>query len=567
MRSHHVRRLRPIAAACAAVGCASIAAATPYASSINDLGSGNFSFFLNETADSAVVKFNAGSPVTIASPTAGLQNFTLPAGATSFSIQVKKSAPSAWALVTTDSYSNNFEIPRGVAINSNPGLDGSFNPWFGTVYATNARNLPTAAGRNVTTGVYVLNPDMTQKFADDTTDFFDDARKGGVDWQNSSGGVSPWRLEVGADNRVYIADWSDAHSGLWAADPAINVATPVLENDSARNADGANLTHGSIADMVVRGSGANRVVYTADEDGFLADSTATTSVHAMSILRYNIGTTATWAGPPTSIPFDNDTQTGGNKLINSNNSIALLPNGHFWISQNRTGLANEIASSLFEVDPATGQVLWKSLDNSPAGTDSANDPFRRIQGIAYDPISGLLALGTQNGGNIIIFDPATKTIITQFAFGGGGTNQDIAFDAAGNLYVSNSAAERVRVWSPGGNWLATTGSDGTFSLAALVPLLAGDITGPNGTPDGIVNQLDLNVITGNWQKTGASVSGDITGPSGSPDGIVNQLDLNIITGNWQKTSGAAGFASSAVPEPAGLLAAAMPGLLLRRRRR
>ena len=50
--------------------------------------------------------------------------------------------------------------------------------------------------------------------------------------------------------------------------------------------------------------------------------------------------------------------------------------------------------------------------------------------------------------------------------------------------------------------------------------------------DGVVNQLDLNVVIDNWQAGGVGWSGgDFNG-----DGVVNQLDLNIIIDNWQSTS-------------------------------
>jgi hypothetical protein len=108
-----------------------------------------------------------------------------------------------------------------------------------------------------------------------------------------------------------------------------------------------------------------------------------------------------------------------------------------------------------------------------------------------------------------------------------------------------------------------------ISYLTPVPALAGDITGPGGTPDGIVNQLDLNAVTGDWQKTGTGLIGDITGPSGTPDGIVNQLDLNMITGNWQKTATvSSSLGMGTVPEPTAVacLGLASVGALLRRRR-
>jgi hypothetical protein len=48
---------------------------------------------------------------------------------------------------------------------------------------------------------------------------------------------------------------------------------------------------------------------------------------------------------------------------------------------------------------------------------------------------------------ITIFDPVTKTVLTTFNFGGT-TNTNAGFDNAGNLYVVNRSAERLRLWGP-----------------------------------------------------------------------------------------------------------------------
>ncbi len=45
-----------------------------------------------------------------------------------------------------------------------------------------------------------------------------------------------------------------------------------------------------------------------------------------------------------------------------------------------------------------------------------------------------------------------------------GPTRDVAFDAAGNLYMVNNNIELLRAYSPGGRWVATTGSDGTFTV-------------------------------------------------------------------------------------------------------
>ena len=88
--------------------------------------------------------------------------------------------------------------------------------------------------------------------------------------------------------------------------------------------------------------------------------------------------------------------------------------------------------------------------------------------------------------------------------------------------------------------------------------------------DGIVNILDLSLLSGNWQQTGkAWGDGDFNG-----DGTVNILDLSVLSGNWQATVAAAegiAFATTAtaggVPEPGTLALLLLGGAALMRRRR
>jgi len=110
-----------------------------------------------------------------------------------------------------------------------------------------------------------------------------------------------------------------------------------------------------------------------------------------------------------------------------------------------------------------------------------------------------------------------------------------------------------------------TADGSSFALnAAAVATLVGDVNG-----DGIVNQLDLNIINGHWQATGVGfANGDING-----DGIVNQLDLNLVNGNWQahlaELESSSSLSLAAVPEPVsmGLLAVGGSIAMLKRRRR
>ena len=65
----------------------------------------------------------------------------------------------------------------------------------------------------------------------------------------------------------------------------------------------------------------------------------------------------------------------------------------------------------------------------------------------------------------------------------------------------------------------------------------GDISGPEGVPDGFVGQADLDAILDAW---GDSVPpgdprADISGPGGAPDGFVGQADLDVVLDDWGKS--------------------------------
>jgi len=436
----------------------SAASAVPFASGIEALGGGNYSSVLNESADSVVINRTGDTPVVFNAPTAGTYNFSLGSGS-AFQISAVKDAAPGWVRTSTDASNNAFFIPRGVAVNNNPSEGGSFNPYFGRVYVSESRGGTTTVGgagltRTTTDGIYVYNAALADAVGQGNT-----GRTGGMTFGGGTDSASPFRVHVGPDNSVYVTDWSDPNSNLWQTNPNVTASTAVLDS-TGRSAAGLNATHGSISDVIVTGTGVNRRIYTTDEDfdGLNA--------RRGSVLRYDIGTNPTFSGAPSAITYDDSTK--GDIMINFTQSLVQAPDGTFWISQNRA--AGTDKASLIQYDPTTDTVLFNSLTNL-----GSPDPLRGLQGIAFDPVNDYLALATDANqgatGKIFIFDDDTKTILATIDFGASasGTNRDVAFDAAGNLYVVNSSAERLRVWSPGGPSTTITGSDGSFQVINAVP--------------------------------------------------------------------------------------------------
>lgn len=122
---------------------------------------------------------------------------------------------------------------------------------------------------------------------------------------------------------------------------------------------------------------------------------------------------------------------------------------------------------------------------------------------------------------------------------------DLTFDAAGNLYTGHNISERLQVFSPGGNWKATTTSNGTFTLAPLAAGVLGDYDG-----NGVVDATDYVV----WRNAPTSLQNE-----GASPGVVDQADYDFWRSRFGANSGSGG-SLSAVPEPNALLLAVF-GLL------
>jgi hypothetical protein len=104
---------------------------------------------------------------------------------------------------------------------------------------------------------------------------------------------------------------------------------------------------------------------------------------------------------------------------------------------------------------------------------------------------------------------------------------EIKLDAAGNLYTSNSSAERVEVWSPGGNTRAITTSTGTFSVQTIAGV-TGDFNN-----DGQWNCADINALTAEIAAGSTNLSFDMNG-----DGFITPADVTDAGDGWLAVGGA-----------------------------
>ena len=142
---------------------------------------------------------------------------------------------------------------------------------------------------------------------------------------------------------------------------------------------------------------------------------------------------------------------------------------------------------------------------------------------------------------------------------GGRTHRiQITTDAAGNVHIVDNLSERLQVWSPGGNTLAVTGSDGTFSVTdPSTSFLAGDFNG-----DGFVDGADLSLLLGNW---GSNVPPTPSGWDGAAptEPLIDASELSALLGTWGQGTPPSAAGAGQVPEPSSvLLVVAMCGISL-----
>ncbi|NLX21530.1 MAG: PEP-CTERM sorting domain-containing protein [Phycisphaerae bacterium] len=436
------------------------AMAVPYASGLTQSGN-TVGFVLNENATNVWVELDGGAATqSLGALAKGSHSFDM-TGYSSYQIKVLGTAAAGWTQYSNDGdNTSKYYSPKGVTVDRNP-----LSPNFGRIYVSEGL-AGTTAGRTTTAGIYVL--DAAQG---DVTGQGDAAHTGGVDWV-VGGTNSPWKIGLNrtdpSDTNLYIADWSDKHSGVWTANTAnFNAPFNELLDNTGRATSGIVLAnqgagptelHGSVASGPwVEGSGADRKMYTIDED-----------VRLGNVLRYDIGTTTSgYATAPADQTVDG---TGLGYIQNATADLVRGADGSSWIAQYRY-TDSDAVPALSRWEDGASAPSWKSGPSTL--------PLNRGYGCLDILDQGnLIALGTNDGHIYIldISDPNNPVLADTIAHSGL-TIRDVAFDVAGNLYVVSSSSETLRIYSPGGDWLAVTGSDGSFTIipepATLVLLTLG----------------------------------------------------------------------------------------------
>ncbi|MEZ6192189.1 MAG: hypothetical protein R3C45_12995 [Phycisphaerales bacterium] len=539
--------------------------AVPYASGVRQDGD-TVSFILNEPADTVTITRNFNDTfLVLNNVAAGEHTFDL-AGVSDYTISVTNSAPAGWAEIST-SVGNpmlNFERANGVAVNNNPG-----SPNFGRFYVSQRDGTVSQLGRQMGDGIYVFNADATDAFGITDPNDPSAARNAGLDFSGTPG--SPFRISVGPDDTLYIGDASDIHGGIYYTDPDVTTGGNLLAGLGGVQPI-VERNHGSIISTpLISGSlaGGDLVLYTIDQD--LPGSVPNTGSH---VWRYDIGGTANYAGTPT-LALDASTigtNSDGSSILTASNSrnydagYDLPPNFLADITRDpRTGnfIIMQLNRGLLVMDPTLSTILFNSqqfyIDN-----EIESGIFRQSASAVVSPDGkylffrnyylGGVFVATLDDDGLPILDATQGSSLGLDYFTAptpysGTPRAPIIYDLAGNIYTAGNlaASERLGIYSPGGDTVAVTRSNGTFTINGTTygDHLEGDLNN-----DGFVGIIDLSIILGNWNEAVAHGVFTLGDPSG--DGFVGIEDLNVVLSNWN--AGTPPGETANIPEPGGVFA-------------
>ena len=450
-----------------------VARAVPYASCITN-NAGNVSFYLNEAASDVKVIFDGGGvgkTNSLGTLAKGLHAsaFTM-TGHTSYKIQVTQVAAVGWTRTSDDAnVFVRYPSPRGVAVNKIVTNLAT----FGRIYVSDSLTNGVIAGvrANVGKGIFILNADQSDCLGRSTN-----ASMNGMSFLGASQS-SPWKIDIGQDNKLYVNCFATVDATTWRSDPDCTTFEAVLSG--VGEASNPTVHSDSGSKPIVTGSTADGNLKLWTLDGAIAGPGGYNSIAQWDILGsalpYN--TAPTFVGTASAYSSTKDVTCDFDRG----------PDGKWFIQVNRSAGTDRASIQEYDVDGST--LLFDSLSfyGSP-------DALRNTYSVAVSPDGKSLAIlrGTDNA---VIFYSLTNGVIdtaTQFILAQDnvtGTGRAVTWDAAGNIYTVSSGQARLRAFAPGGFTVATTGSDGTFTVTkpsttvdvvATTPVTSMDLTQPPG---------------------------------------------------------------------------------------
>ena len=429
-----------------------------YASELSISPANEFKFTLNEDASSVFITvYKEGETLTSYNAGAlnkGAQVITNPFGTTNYDTWsvTASSRPVAYPVkISDDSPIFQFYSGRGVAVDNNPE-----SPFFGRVYVSESAGGLISEGtpvnpRTTQKGIYILDAALS-----DVTNQGAKSYTGNIAWGanvNASYQYAPRGITTDASGKVYISDSSFGNSGIYimdAAHPASDFSPlfgGTLNTSNGQVTVDGTFIHDPIEDIKIIGSGTETKLFTYNRPA---------SPVAGGIYRYDIGTAVLpWVSAPSATIYDD--MQNGNLLQNSYGQIASDTHGGWWMCLYRAGTGGASVPAL--IHASNGKLDYNCSSSLPSSYQGA---------MAVNADGSALAIGTKAGKVEVfnvVYDASNKPTLTAKCSidWGEATDylQNMAFDAAGNLYLISNYNERLMVYS-------LPKSDNTYTTHASV---------------------------------------------------------------------------------------------------
>ncbi|EEF61309.1 FlgD immunoglobulin-like domain containing protein [Pedosphaera parvula] len=373
----------------------------------------------------------------------------VPGGTYTVSITAASTGYTNWTQITDDTNIGNAVFScRGLDVNKNTN-----SPYYGRVFVGNAGvgpGYPSVVAD--TPGIQKLNADSSPA---DEGGFAD----GGYAWVGD--GYSPWRIKIGADDKVYVEHWS-GNGNIFAWDQQLSAGSMqnIMRDDNNPTPEPAppvgpvnyqglirpSTPQGNLGGFFVTGSGTNNQVWMSDNN-----------TGGWGIMHWNAqadGTLAVGLSPDIAVRATAAHFAITNSdLDDSAFDVALDNAGNIYVAQQPW---NNDQFKIFKFSPYTGvsltNAIWKAGDTL---TNDAND----VTSIAVNPAGTLVAVSLGTDQQVQVLDGNTGTNVVSLS-ADGHAQMAVAWDNAGNLYNAfdglAGSEGNWRAFSPPGANQATT---------------------------------------------------------------------------------------------------------------